>query len=143
MDGALSTPIPSGAKIYSHKTLDISNEFWMDRMYIRREAYLSKLNRLKHKGGVKIITGLRRVGKTHLLFNQFYSELLSSGVPEDHIIRIGLDSIKDRHLRDPLKLYNEIDSRIVDDAQYYVMIDEIQMSFTVRVKNIAILPNPL
>ena len=128
MDGALSTPIPSGAKIYSQKTLDISNKFWMDRMYIRREAYLSKLNRLKHKGGVRIITGLRRVGKTHLLFNQFYSELLSSGVPEDHIIRIGLDSIKDRHLRDPLKLYNEIDSRIVDDAQYYVMIDEIQMA---------------
>jgi len=114
--------------IYIHNLLDISNKFGLRAMEIGRDRYLQKLMRLKFKGGVKIITGLRRSGKSYLLFNIFRRNLLESGVPEDHIIAIALDSIENRHLRDAEALYKEVVSRISDDSDYYVMIDEIQMA---------------
>ena len=97
-------------------------------MEIKRDAYLERLERLRFKGGVKMITGVRRGGKTYLLFHIFRDHLLKSGVPEDHIISIALDSIENRRLRDAMTLYNEVTSRIEDSAEYYVMIDEIQLA---------------
>lgn len=67
--------------IYIHNLLDISNKFGLRAMEIGRDRYLQKLMRLKFKGGVKIITGLRRSGKSYLLFNIFRRNLLESGVP--------------------------------------------------------------
>jgi hypothetical protein len=97
-------------------------------MEIRRDRYLDRLDRLRFAGGAKIITGLRRSGKSYLLFNLFYDRLISQGVPDDHIIRIALDSIENRRLRDSEELYKDIASRIIDDEPYYVMIDEIQLA---------------
>lgn len=97
-------------------------------MEIGRDAYLERLKRLRFKGGVKIITGVRRGGKTYLLFNIFQDYLLESGVPRDHIIPISLDSIENKHLRDAEALYKEVVSRIIDADEYYVMIDEIQLA---------------
>ena len=97
-------------------------------MEIGRDAYLERLKRLRFKGGVKIITGIRRGGKTYLLFNIFQDYLLESGVPRDHIIPIALDSIENKHLRDAEALYKEVVSRIIDADEYYVMIDEIQLA---------------
>ncbi|MGN1044332.1 MAG: ATP-binding protein [Candidatus Methanomethylophilaceae archaeon] len=97
-------------------------------MEIKRDRYLERLKRLRFKGGVKIITGLRRGGKSYLLFNIFRDYLLESGVPEDNIIAIALDSVENRHLRSAEALYKEVVSRIKDDSEYYVMIDEIQFA---------------
>lgn len=99
-----------------------------EMMEIRRDAYLERLNRLRFKGGVKIITGIRRSGKTYLLFNIFRDHLLKSGISDDHIISIALDSIENKHLRNACSLFNEVISHITDDGEYYVMIDEIQMA---------------
>lgn len=97
-------------------------------MEIRRDAYLERLNRLRFKGGVKIITGVRRGGKSYLLFNLFRNRLRETGVHDDHIIAIALDSIENRHLREAESLYKEISSRISDEQDYYVLVDEIQMA---------------
>lgn len=97
-------------------------------MEIPRDRYLERLKRMKFKGGVKIITGMRRSGKSYLLFKIYRRYLLSEGVQEDHIIAVALDLLKNEHLRDVHKLDHEIRSRIKDDGQYYVMIDEIQLA---------------
>lgn len=113
---------------YIPDSLDISNEFGMMVMEIKRDRYLERLKRLRFKGGVKVITGLRRSGKTYLLFNIFRNHLLESGVPEDNIILIALDSIENKPLRNAEALYREVVSRITDDSEYYVMVDEIQLA---------------
>ena len=97
-------------------------------MEIRRDRYLERLDRLRFKGGVKIVTGLRRSGKSYLLFNIFRDHLLESGVPEKNIISIALDSIENKPLRNADALYKEVVSRMTDDSEYYVMIDEIQLA---------------
>ena len=97
-------------------------------MEIRRDVYLERLERLRFKGGVKIITGVRRGGKSYLLFNIFRDHLLETGIRSDHVIAIALDSIQNRHLRDAEALYKEIASRIIDSKEYYVIIDEIQLA---------------
>ncbi|MBE6528759.1 MAG: ATP-binding protein [Thermoplasmata archaeon] len=97
-------------------------------MEIKRDRYLTRLRKLRFKGGVKIVTGLRRSGKSYLLFNILYNDLLDSGVSEDHIIRIALDSFENADLQDATNLYNKVVSMLVDDSQYYVMIDEIQLA---------------
>ena len=96
-------------------------------MEFGRNKYIEKLKRLNFVGGVKIITGVRRCGKSYLLFNLYYKELISSGIPEDHIITIGLDSIENKSLCDAEKLYQHIMCQIKDNEQYYIMIDEIQL----------------
>lgn len=96
-------------------------------MEVRRDRYLSRLKALRFKGGVKIITGMRRCGKSYLLFEIYRRFLIEDGVPEDHIICISLDTLENRRLRDAEVLYEEIRSRIADDGQYYIMLDEIQM----------------
>lgn len=118
----------SSTLISIRNLLDISITIGLIRMEIKRDAYLERLDRLRFKGGVKIITGVRRGGKTYLLFNIFHKHLLNSGIPEDHIISIALDSIENKHLRSAEALFKEVVSRIVDTNEYYVIVDEIQMA---------------
>lgn len=92
-----------------------------------RSAYLQRIVERKHNGLVKVITGIRRCGKSYLLFNLFRQHLLDSGVPEDHIIAIALDDRVNKTLRNPDTCYRHVRSRIADDSQYYVLLDEVQL----------------
>ena len=110
-------------------------------MEIRRDFYLNKLIKRKHNGLIKIVTGIRRCGKSYLLNNLFYNYLLESGVDDEHIIRFAFDSGDDLHLIgenlvqiekekrgvNPEKFMAYIRSRIMDDRMYYLLLDEIQM----------------
>ena len=95
-------------------------------MEIRRDNYLQQLISHMHNGRVKIITGIRRVGKSYFLFNLFYSYLLHNGVNRNHIVEVTLDDSINARYRNPVELDQYIRSRIEDDEQYYVLIDEIQ-----------------
>lgn len=94
---------------------------------IKRDRYLNRLIAHKHNGLVKIVSGLRRCGKSYLLFNLFKDHLLVSGIKEDHIITLALDDYKNKQYRTPDACYDFVVTRIKDDAKYYVLIDEIQM----------------
>ena len=96
-------------------------------MVIKRDFYLSKLIQHKKNGMVKIITGIRRCGKSYLLFKLFRDHLLESGIKEDHIISIALDDFGNRKLQNPDDLYNYVKSQIVDNEDYYILLDEIQL----------------
>lgn len=96
-------------------------------MLIQRPHYLQKLIECRHNGMIKTITGIRRCGKSYLLFELFSSWLKEQGVPDDHIIKIDLENRRNKSLRDPDALLAHIDSRINDDAMHYVMIDEVQL----------------
>ena len=110
-------------------------------MEIKRDFYLDKLVKRKNNGLIKVITGIRRCGKSYLLNTIFYRHLLESGVPEDHIIRFAFDSAEDlqnigeslidmgrrRRNADPEKFMAYIRSRMTDGAIYYLLLDEIQM----------------
>lgn len=96
-------------------------------MVISRPRYVNRLLHEKDKKMIKIITGLRRAGKSTLLFELYYNELLQMGVPADHIIRIPLDSIRYRELREPMALYRHIAEAIHDGEMYYIFLDEIQL----------------
>ena len=95
-------------------------------MKINRDYYLNKVIKAGNNGLIKIITGIRRCGKSYLLNNLFYEYLLNKGISEDHIIKIALDSIENKYLRDPLVLYKNIKEKIIDDDKYYIILDEIQ-----------------
>ncbi|MDD3219700.1 MAG: ATP-binding protein [Lachnospiraceae bacterium] len=96
-------------------------------MLISRDKYLNALKIRVNNHMVKVITGIRRCGKSYLVFKIFYNYLLENGVPEDHIIKIELDQRKNREYRDPDKILDYIDSLITDDKQYYILLDEVQM----------------
>ena len=93
---------------------------------IKRGIYLQRLIKRTGNGRAKIITGIRRCGKSYLLFTLFRNHLLSSGVDDDHIIAIALDDDENEHLLDRHALGLEIRSRIKDEKTYYVFLDEIQ-----------------
>lgn len=93
---------------------------------IERNEYLNKLIVRKENGLIKIITGIRRCGKSYLLDPIFKNYLLSSGVDSKHIIKLDLDNIKNDKYLDPHELYRFIETQIKDDKMYYVLIDEIQ-----------------
>lgn len=95
-------------------------------MTIQRDLYLSKLILYKDKELVKIITGIRRCGKSVLLFEIFYNYLLSQNVPENHIIKLSLDFIGNKKYRTAENLYEFIKEKITDNARYYILLDEIQ-----------------
>ncbi|MCK9575236.1 MAG: ATP-binding protein [Clostridia bacterium] len=96
-------------------------------MEIKRISYLNKLINRENNGLVKVITGIRRCGKSYLLFNLYYNYLISKGVDKEKIIKIPLDDINFKELRDSLKLYSYIKNLIIDDkTTYYVFLDEIQ-----------------
>lgn len=96
-------------------------------MEFKREAYLSKLILKKHNGLIKVITGIRRCGKSYLLFSLFKKHLLESGVKEDHILEIPFDSFENKRLRDPEILYPHIKNAIRDGEMYYILLDEVQL----------------
>ena len=110
-------------------------------MDIRRNFYLDKLIKRKNNGLIKVITGIRRCGKSYLLNNLFYHHLLESGVDVDHIIRFAFDSADDLYLigesligiekekrgADPEKFMAYVRTKVVDDGMYYLLLDEIQM----------------
>lgn len=110
-------------------------------MEIRRNFYLDKLIKRKNNGLIKVITGIRRCGKSYLLNNLFYHHLLESGVDADHIIRFAFDSADDLYLigesligiekekrgADPEKFMAYVRTKVVDDGMYYLLLDEIQM----------------
>ena len=96
-------------------------------MEIKRDFYLNKLIGHKKNGMVKIVTGVRRCGKSYLLLKLFKKHLLDSGVPEDHIVSIALEGYGNKHLQSPDKLYEYVTSKIVDDKDYYILLDEIQL----------------
>ena len=95
-------------------------------MNIKRQVHLDALIASMGNDMIKVVTGLRRVGKSYLLFHIFYDYLKNQGVDEEHIIRIDLEPRRNKWLRDPDALLNHIDSQIQDNGQYYVLIDEIQ-----------------
>lgn len=97
-------------------------------MRFEREQYLEKLISSKHNHLIKIVTGLRRVGKSYLLFNLYKQHLLSDGVAEDHIIEFQLDSFVHRKFRKAETLYEYVEGLAKQDSQmHYVLIDEVQM----------------
>ena len=96
-------------------------------MEIKRDRYLNTLISKEHNGLIKVITGMRRCGKSYLLFTLFKEHLLSEGVAADHIIEIAFDAFENRKYRDPDVLYPYLKEQIKDDAMYYVLLDEIQL----------------
>ena len=96
-------------------------------MDIKRDKYLNDLINRMHNGMIKVVTGIRRCGKSFLLFNIFKNYLLEEGVPASHIIAIELDQRKNKKYRDPDTILDYIESLIEDDDQYYIMLDEVQM----------------
>lgn len=96
-------------------------------MKIQRNHYLNKLIASRHNGLIKIITGIRRCGKSFLLFTLFSEWLEEDGVASDHIIKIDLENRRNKSLRNPDALLSHIDAQIKDDRMHYVMIDEVQL----------------
>ena len=96
-------------------------------MEFKRELWLNNLIQKKHNGLVKVITGIRRCGKSYLLFNLFKAHLLEQGVPPDHIIEMSFDSYEVKQYRDPDVLYPYVKSLITDDQMYYILFDEVQL----------------
>ena len=96
-------------------------------MEIKRDIYLDRLIRREKNGLVKIVTGVRRCGKSYLLFRLFHDHLLDKGVKEDHIIEIALDDRSNKELRDPDRMLNYVKQQIVDKDTYYVILDEVQL----------------
>ena len=112
-------------------------------MEICRDFYLDKLIKRKNNGLIKVITGIRRCGKSYLLNNIFYNHLLESGITDDHIIRFAFDSADDLYLIgesliqiekekrgvDPEKFMAYIHSKVTADGMYYLLLDEVQLMF--------------
>lgn len=96
-------------------------------MEIRRDKYLDILINSCGNGLIKVITGMRRSGKSYLLFTLFKNYLIKQGVKEDHIIGVNLENRLNKSLRDPDALLQYIDRRLSSDGQYYVMLDEVHM----------------
>lgn len=96
-------------------------------MEIKRDYYLNELKAREENGLIKVITGLRRAGKTFLLFNIFYNYLLDKGIEKSHIIDIALDNRIYKDLRDPDNMLKFINKKIIDDKLYYILIDEVQL----------------
>ena len=96
-------------------------------MEIKRDLLLNRLMGLRHNKMIKVITGMRRCGKSYLLFNLFSNALKAEGVDEQHIIKVNLEDRRNKELRDPDKLLKYIDSRFLDDKMHYILLDEVQL----------------
>ena len=96
-------------------------------MIIQRDTYLQKLIAKRHNGKIKIVTGIRRCGKSFLLSTLYAGWLKEQGVDNEHIININLEDRRNKPLRDPDALLTYIDSKLTDAKMHYVMIDEIQL----------------
>ena len=98
-----------------------------DVMEIKRDIYLQKLINRMHNGMIKVITGIRRVGKSYLLFTLFRNYLKSQGIAADHIIAIELDTLENERYRNPHTLLEYVKSQMIDDGEYYIFLDEVQL----------------
>jgi len=104
-----------------------SHKYYPFIMYFERKQYLNQLTSAEGNGMIKIITGIRRCGKSFLLFNIYKQHLLSNGIPADHIIEVNLEDRRSKKLRDPDALLEYIDSQMKDANRYYILMDEIQL----------------
>ena len=95
-------------------------------MIVQRDSYIEKIWSRRHNGMIKIVTGMRRSGKSFLLFNLFPKRLKNNGVDDNHIITVDLEDYRNVSLRKPDELLRYVDSRTIDNAMYYLLIDEIQ-----------------
>ncbi len=96
-------------------------------MVIRRDIYLNKLISKRHNGLIKVITGVRRCGKSYLLFELFREYLKNDQVPDDHIIEMAFDTYENKKYQDPEAFFPYLMERIRDHDQYYVLLDEVQL----------------
>lgn len=96
-------------------------------MVVKRDTYLNKLISKKHNGLIKVVTGVRRCGKSYLLFNLFKEHLLSEGVDKKHIIEIAFDAFENKQFQDPYVLMPYLKDQIADDEMYYILLDEVQL----------------
>ena len=96
-------------------------------MNINRDIYLKRLVDSRHNRMIKVVTGVRRCGKSYLLFHLFTDWLIAEGVADDHIITVNLEDRRNKSLRDPDNLLEYIDGRMMDKDMYYILLDEIQM----------------
>ena len=95
-------------------------------MEIKRDLYLKKLINRMNNGLIKVVTGIRRCGKSYLLFELFYNYLKEQGVDDSHIIKLALDDRKNKKYRDPDVLCDFVHEQIIDEKQYYILLDEVQ-----------------
>lgn len=113
-------------------------------MRIQRDLYLDKLISKKHNRLIKVITGIRRCGKSFLLFTLFREHLLESGVDEAHIIEMAFDTFENKKYRDPEFMYPHVKKQLLDDKMYYILLDEVQLledfesvlNGLIRIKNV-------
>ena len=101
-------------------------------MIIERKQYLTELIKKKDNGRIKIITGIRRCGKSYLLFKLYKDYLLGNGVKKEQIIEMALDEIDNIKYRNPFELNDYIKNKITKNKKYYIFIDEIQFSKSVK-----------
>lgn len=94
---------------------------------VNRQEYIDWLDRHRNNQLVKIITGIRRSGKSYLLFTLYKRHLVQQGIPEDHIIALALDDFGNRQYLDAQSLYNYVNQRIIDKKTYFILLDEIQL----------------
>jgi len=97
-------------------------------MIIKRDNYLKQLVDGQGNHLIKIVTGVRRCGKSFLLFELFHNHLVENGVDENHIIEVALDDLANEHLRNPHNLLSHIKQQITDRSTYYILLDEIQLA---------------
>lgn len=96
-------------------------------MEIKRDYYLNKLIDAKNDGLIKVVTGIRRSGKSYLLNTLFYNHLLENGIKDDHIIKVALDDSDNDELLIPKNLSKYVKEKIIDKDVYYVILDEVQL----------------
>ncbi len=98
-----------------------------EKLVIQRDIYLNRLISKKHNGLIKVVTGVRRCGKSYLLFHLFKDYLLSEGVDKKHIVEIAFDAFENKRLQDPNVLMPYLKEQISDGEMYYILLDEIQL----------------
>lgn len=96
-------------------------------MFFKRKPYLEQLISAEGNGMIKVVTGIRRCGKSYLLFNIYRDHLHERGIDEDHIIQVNLEDRRNKRLRDPDALLEHIDKQMTDKDMYYILLDEIQL----------------
>ena len=94
---------------------------------IKRNQYLNELITARENKLIKVVTGIRRCGKSYLLDPIFKNYLLESGVKEDHIVKLDLDLIENKKYREPMELFNYVMSMVNDKGMHYILLDEIQL----------------
>ena len=96
-------------------------------MEIKRDIHLKRLIASRHNGLIKVVTGIRRSGKSYLLRVLFKNYLIENGIKEDHIIELDLENRRNKKYRDPDMLMSYIDGNMTDGSMYYILLDEIQL----------------